>query len=60
MGKIFMNLDLPKETTVLILDKLHSISICLVHQSDVYCLVNCIWAFFFFISFEGITCHQPV
>lgn len=47
MGKIFMNLDLPKETTVLILDKLHSISICLVHQSDVYCLVNCIWAFFF-------------
>lgn len=47
MGKIFMNLDLPKKTTVLILDKLHSISICLVHQSDVCCLVNCIWAFFF-------------
>lgn len=41
MGKIFMSLDLPKKTsTILILDKLHSISVCLVDQSDVYCLVN--------------------
>lgn len=60
MGKIFINLDLPDKTAILILGKLHSISICLVHQSDVYCSVNCIWAFKKIISFEGFACHQPV
>lgn len=61
VGKIFMNLDLPKKTsTILILDKLHSISICLVDQSDVYCLVNYIWSFFILSLFEGIACHQLV
>lgn len=43
-----MTLDLPKKaSTILILDKLHSMSICLVDQSDVYCLVNYIWSPFF-------------
>lgn len=63
VGKIFMNLDLPKKTsTILNLGKLHSISICLVDQSDVYCLVNYVWfwVFFFLSFFEGIACCQLV
>lgn len=52
MGKIFTDLDLPEKTsTILILDNLHSISICLVDQSDVYCFafskLHLIFIFFY-------------
>lgn len=54
--RCFTNLDLPEKTsTILILDSLHSISICLVHKSDVYCFVfsklHLIFFFFFFFFF---------